>query len=270
MGELTNFPDVPAWQKFRAEIEPYLSSKQTHVVADIERIIQNYEDPFARKQAFEQLIASLSLTEHVDSLTNNIDAALKADQTDRQAKEMLLTWLPYRLMNFTVQRLEFKRIVHPGEEDEYRQKSVRISSRIRNWLFFPALTEWQELQARLRPYRENPIDTPLIQWIDKAEENYIPTEKFIFYIEAICEWMLQQEKIKRILTGIKTKDSRIINALKTDLGKIWVENRLKNWMRNNLAEIFEPTGESATSSLVHLVYKNLDSRISYDLLATSQ
>lgn len=52
-----------------------------------------------------------------------------------------------------------------------------------------------------------------------------------------------------------------------DVDQLWTEARLKNWMKNEFAKKFNPTGEkSATESLRDLVFKYLSNRISYDLI----
>lgn len=106
----TNFPDLPAWQKLRAELEPHQSPKQASIISYIERIIQSYDDPTARQTAFEQLIDWLDLTALVDKIALALTPDLSSTSSPEQrAREILLEWLPDRLVTFSIQEVDYKR-----------------------------------------------------------------------------------------------------------------------------------------------------------------
>jgi hypothetical protein len=262
MQNQNNFPDLPAWQKLRAELEPFQTNNQINnkIVIYIDRIIHHYDNPTIRQLAFEELIDSLEVT---TDLINKILFALSIDlpstsSTEQQAREILLQWLPDRLIAFSILEVDYKKVIRENGSEFYLQRGVDINKRLKNWFYFSALTEWQKLQSQMNPYRNNPIDKPIIMSIDKAEENYLQIQQFILHIEGISYLMMPRRKMQYILTGSSTRRSRD-NALKT----LWAEKRLKSWLRKELAN-FKPSGQTATKSLENWISKHLNYRISND------
>ncbi|MCY7368036.1 MAG: hypothetical protein LH474_07775 [Chamaesiphon sp.] len=271
MCDRPNFPDLPAWQKLRAELEPYQSRNQVHIIGYIDRIMYSYDDSIARQTAFDGLIEWLDVSDLLDkislALTPNPSSTSSPAQ---QARAILWQWLPDRIVVFSIQQVKNNKVIREDGSVTYKEAGVNVKERLKNWLFFPALGEWQKLQSRLKPYKNNAIDKRdkiLIELIDKAEQDYLPTQKFLLYIEAICTWMLGQDRVESILTGKTTGNKNIENILAAEVGKLWVEARLESWMRRNLAKKLNPTQDSATKALIALIAKNLHERISHDLMA---
>jgi hypothetical protein len=262
MSDRPNFPDFLKWQKLRDELEPFQTNNQVNnkIVSYIDRIIQSYDDPIARQTAFEELIDSLEVT---TDLINKIVFALNLDlpstsSPEQLAREILLQWLPDRLIAFSILEVDYKKVIRENGSEFYLQAGIYMSERLKNWFYFAALTEWQKLQSEMERYRNNSIDKPIIASIDKAEENYLQIQQFILHIEDISDLMMSRPRMQDILTGRSTKQNRD-NALQT----LWAEKRLKSWLRTELAK-FKPSGETATIALECWIAKYLHDRISYD------
>jgi hypothetical protein len=248
MSDRPNFPDLPAWQKLRAELEPYQTNNQSKLLGYIDRIVDGYDDPTVRQLAFEELIDWLDIAKLIDNLTLALTPDLPSTpSTEQQARAILLAWLPDRIVN-------------------HIPRGVNVRERLKNWLDFAALPEWQKLQSCVAPYQSNRDDSTLNQLIDKAIQNYLTPQQFCNCIEAICIWMLDQPRIRYSLTGKTAGNSRVEEALATEVAKRWVDDRLEQWMRSSLASNFTPTGTSATKALIALIIRNLDRRIRFDLL----
>jgi hypothetical protein len=240
------FPELAAWQKLRAEMEPYQDNLRTNVVTEhLDRLIADYDNLAIRQVNFEQFANWLE----VYVLIGKIDRALPPGlpQREQQARESVRAWLPDRIVAFT-----------PRSPDN--------TQCLKNWLYFDDLSIWQELQIRLQPYQKDQSDRIFTQLVVNAISNYCTIQKFIFSIEALSIWMLGQPRIRYILTGATSSDQGIMNALKTAGGQLWAEARLEAWLRTTFAQKFRPVGDSATKSLINLVAKNLHNRISKDLI----
>ena len=259
MSDRPNFPNFLKWQKLRDELEPFQTNNQPNnkIVSYIDRIIQCYDDPIARQTAFEELIDSLEVT---TDLLNKISLALTSTSSpEQQARAILWQWLPDRLVAFSIDWIKYNKVTRQDGSVTYKQAGVDVKDRLKNWLFFPALAEWQKLQNRINLYRIKTInifDKFLIESIDKAEKNYLPIQPFIICIEDIGTLMMSQGRIQNILTGTSANRSQD-NALRTS----WAEARLKSWLIRNLIK-FEPTGESVNQSLTNYVSNHLHYRIS--------
>jgi hypothetical protein len=261
MSDRSTFPELPAWQRLRAELEPHSSGVATQIIGYIDRIIEHYDDAITRQIAFAELIDSLKVTaELIDKISLALSPNLPvASSIKEQAREILLQWLPNRIVEFSIWEVGYE-VIRKDDETKYKQREVYIGGRLNNWLYLPALVEWQRLQGRLDSYRNSTLDLPLIQLIDKAGENYLPPRLFISYLEGISILMMQRKKFQRILTGGSTEKSRD-NALKT----FWAEARLMNWLRTELVK-FKPNGKNATECLENWVYKYLHLRIENDFI----
>jgi hypothetical protein len=263
MSDRPNFPDFLAWQKLRDELEPFQTNNQINnkIVSYIDRIIQCYDDPIARQTPFEELIDLLKVT---TDLLNKISLALTPDPTstsspEQLAREILLQWLPDRLVAFSILEVDYEKVIRGDGSVTYKQAGLYMRRRLKEWLFFPALAEWQKLQSRINPYRIKTInifDKFIIESIDKAEKNYLPIQPFIICIEDIGTLMMSQERIQNILTGTSANRSQD-NALRTS----WAEARLKSWLIRNLIK-FKPTGKNVNQSLTNYISNYLHYRIS--------
>jgi hypothetical protein len=248
MSDRPNFPDFLKWQKLRAELEPYQTNNQSKLIGYIDRIVDGYDDPTVRQLAFEELIDWLDMTKLIDNLTFALTPDLPSTpSTEQQARAILLAWLPDRIVN-------------------HIPRGVNVRERLKNWLDFAALPEWQKLRTDLHPYQSNRDDLTLNEFINKTIQNYLTPQQFCNCVEVLCIWMLEQPRVKYYLTGRATGNSRVKEALTTEVAKLWVDARLEQWMRRTFAKKFKPTGASATKALVDMIGKNLHERIRNDLL----